>query len=162
MSLAEYLATSYRPDCEYLDGIVVERNLGERDHSRLQGKLYILLSRYEESSELFAFPEQRLQVKSRRYRVPDICVTRGLPPEQIFTTPPLLCVEVLSPEDSLGSMRDRINDYLVFGVENIWLIDPKKKLTFIADAMGIHEVSDAVLSVAGTPIRVDVKSMWPE
>jgi len=39
VSLDEYLRTSYDPDCEYVDGEVVERNLGERDHSKLQGAL---------------------------------------------------------------------------------------------------------------------------
>jgi hypothetical protein len=34
--LAEYLETSYRPDCEYLEGELLERNAGEWDHSRLQ------------------------------------------------------------------------------------------------------------------------------
>ena len=42
VTLSEYLATSYRPDCEYLDGELLERNVGEWDHSRLQ----MLLSRY--------------------------------------------------------------------------------------------------------------------
>jgi len=37
VSLSEYLNTSYRPDCDYLDGELLERNGGERDHSRLQG-----------------------------------------------------------------------------------------------------------------------------
>ncbi len=38
ISVEEYLATSYRPDCDYVDGEVVERNLGEWDHSRLQSQ----------------------------------------------------------------------------------------------------------------------------
>ena len=29
----------YRPDCDYVDGRVVERNLGERDHSKLQAAI---------------------------------------------------------------------------------------------------------------------------
>jgi hypothetical protein len=37
VSLKEYLNTSYRPDCDYLDGELLERNVGEVDHSRLQG-----------------------------------------------------------------------------------------------------------------------------
>ena len=36
VSVEEYLSTDYSPDREYLDGAVVERNLGERSHSRLQ------------------------------------------------------------------------------------------------------------------------------
>src|ERR1035438_7911663 len=36
MTVREYLSTSFRPDCDYVDGEVVERNMGERDHSRMQ------------------------------------------------------------------------------------------------------------------------------
>ncbi len=35
ISMREYLSTSYDPDCDYVDGVVVERNVGEFDHSRL-------------------------------------------------------------------------------------------------------------------------------
>ena len=33
--MEEYLATSYRPDCDYVDGEIEERNLGEKEHSIL-------------------------------------------------------------------------------------------------------------------------------
>ena len=36
ISVAEYLNTSYRPDCDYVNGEVRERNLGEMEHARLQ------------------------------------------------------------------------------------------------------------------------------
>jgi hypothetical protein len=39
----EYLSTAYRPDCDYIDGEVRERNLGEYPHSNLQGRLVIWL-----------------------------------------------------------------------------------------------------------------------
>jgi hypothetical protein len=39
--IAEYLEASYRPDCDYVDGRLVERNVGERDHSILQGEIII-------------------------------------------------------------------------------------------------------------------------
>jgi hypothetical protein len=39
ISVQEYLKTVYRPDCDYVDGVVEERNLGERDHSWIQGRL---------------------------------------------------------------------------------------------------------------------------
>ncbi len=38
--LEEYLHKSYEPDCEYLDGELVERNLGTNSHSRLQESIY--------------------------------------------------------------------------------------------------------------------------
>ena len=33
ISTSEYLRTSYRPDCDYVDGVIEERNLGELDHA---------------------------------------------------------------------------------------------------------------------------------
>jgi hypothetical protein len=39
ISLEEYLNTSYSPDREYRDGVVLERNVGTRSHSFLQTSL---------------------------------------------------------------------------------------------------------------------------
>ena len=36
--LEEYLDTTYRPDCDYVDGEVLERNVGELDHSDVQSE----------------------------------------------------------------------------------------------------------------------------
>jgi hypothetical protein len=40
VSVDEYLRTGYRPDCDYLDGEVVPRNLGEFEHSRAQNERF--------------------------------------------------------------------------------------------------------------------------
>ena len=39
ISIEEYLSHTYEPDCDYVDGHLEERNLGERDHSRLHSVL---------------------------------------------------------------------------------------------------------------------------
>src|SRR5580693_8603432 len=124
--LAEYLNTSYRPDCDYLEGELLERNVGEWDHARLQ----MLLSNYlfirEMKLGILVVPEQRVQVKARRFRVPDIAVLAGpRPAGGIITEPPFLCVEILSPRDRVVEMQERIADYLNFGVRYVWLIDPR-------------------------------------
>lgn len=129
--LSAYLSTSYRPDCDYLDGVVLERNVGERDHSRLQALLagYFLVR--EEQWGVRVFTEQRIQVKPFRFRVPDICVVLGATPdEQIFTQPPLLCIEILSPSDRLAEMQERVDDYLAFGVKHVWLINPQARKAY--------------------------------
>ena len=49
ISVEEYLRTAYEPDCDYVDGEVIERNLGERDHSVLQREfIYYFRSRRRE------------------------------------------------------------------------------------------------------------------
>ncbi len=39
VSVQEYIATSYRPDRDFVDGELQERNLGELEHSLLQGAI---------------------------------------------------------------------------------------------------------------------------
>ena len=155
VTLSEYLATSYRPDCEYVDGELLERNVGEWDHARLQAVLTAYFFNREKELGILVVPEQRVQVKPRRFRVPDITVLAGpRPAAGIITEPPFLCVEILSPSDRVVDMQDRIRDYLDFGVRYIWLIDPATRLTFVHTAEGIQEVRNGVLSTNNPDIRV--------
>jgi Uma2 family endonuclease len=119
-----YLTSVYRPDCDYVDGRVSERNFGERDHSYIQAALGSYFFSRRKALGIEVYPEQRVQVKPQRYRIPDICVVLGGTKEKIFTTPPFLCVEILSPEDRMSRVWERIHDYFKMGVPNVWVIDP--------------------------------------
>jgi len=66
-----------------------------------------------------------VQVSQTRFRVPDVCVALGEAPGQIFRVPPFLCIEILSPEDRVSRVNERMADYLNFGVPYVWLLDPK-------------------------------------
>src|SRR3990172_763719 len=141
----EYLSKSFRPDREYVDGELLERNVGEKDHSKLQMVLSAYLYSRRDELGIHVFPEQRVQVKPTRFRVPDICVVTGEEPqEQIFTTPPFLCVEILSKDDRMSEMQERINDYLSFGVRYVWVIDPRTKQAYVHTSEASHEVKDAL------------------
>ena len=142
VSVQEYLSTSYRPDCDYVDGLVVERNLGERDHSRLQMALSAYLHNRRKTWGISVFPEQRVQVSPTRFRVPDICAVKGEPTEQIFRTPPFICIEILSPEDRLSEMHHRVQDYLQFGVPYVWILDPATRKAYRATPDGLSEISE--------------------
>lgn len=152
--LTEYLTTSYRPDCEYLDGELLERNVGEWDHSRLQGLLFGYLLNREKEWGIIVVPEQRVQVKPTRFRVPDISVLVTPPTGSIIETPPHLCIEILSPSDRMAEMQERIDDYLNFGVRYVWLIHPRTRRAFVYKSEGVHEVKDGVLCTENPEIRV--------
>lgn len=123
LNVREYLRTSYSPDCDYVDGEIQERNVGEFDHAFLQALFVQLFLNNGAAWGVLAVPEQRFQVAPTRFRVPDVCVLRrGKRREQIITTPPLICIEILSPEDSLQAMKQRVDDYLAFGVTHIWIV----------------------------------------
>ncbi len=76
VSVEEYLSTSYPDgDREYIDGQVVERNMGEVDHSDLQTTLAVYFRNHCKS--FWAGAGVRTQVKRTRFRVPDVCLVRG-------------------------------------------------------------------------------------
>jgi len=143
ISVREYLATAYDPDCDYVDGVVEERNLGERDHASLQ--MAVSAYFYERRKEwgIHVFPEQRVQISPTRFRVPDVCVVAGPEPEeQILSVPPFICIEILSPEDRLSKIRERMDDYLKFGVPYVWLLDPRTRKAYRWTTAGMSEVSE--------------------
>src|ERR1022692_989050 len=75
MSVEEYLHTSFDGcDCEYVDGEIVERNMGELGHSTIQYELMRLLGLLAASLGLQIKPEIRIRIGSSRYRIPDIGV----------------------------------------------------------------------------------------
>lgn len=126
VSVEEYIETDYEDgDREYVDGLIVERNLGEQSHSWLQGELVMFFGDRRKTLRTYAFPEQRVQVKPTRFRVPDVCVyIGGRPAEEIFRTPPFLAIEILSKLDRVTYVQGKIGEYLSFGVPFVWLIDP--------------------------------------
>ena len=156
----EYLTTGYEPDCEYRDGLLEERNLGEFDHSFLQGMLVTLFNSQIADWGVFALPEQRVQLRPRRYVVPDLAILRmGTPRERILTRPPLITIEIMSPEDSLRRTTNKAVEYREFGVENIWVIDPETFEAEVHTPEGSTKVADGVLRVPGTPIEVPLEAL---
>ena len=157
----EYLRTSYRPDCDYVDGFVEERNLGEYEHGKVQYRLLRLLGDHESDWKIDVVPECRMQVSANRFRVPDVMVLRrGQKVSRIVREAPLLCIEVLSPEDTWAKVRSRLNDYLAMGVEHVWCFDPDAREARRYTADGFEVVREAELTVAGTEIRVNVGEVF--
>ena len=159
IALDEYLQTSYRPDCDWVDGEVRERNMGDGPHAYLQTFFVKYFGPREEQLGVEVFCERRMEVSPTRFRVPDVMLVRhGDTLERIVRTPPLLCIEVLSPDDTLDSMQDRVDDSLGMGVEHIWILNPRKRTAFRADTGGFHTVEELV--VPGTGIRVATQEVF--
>jgi len=127
VTIQEYLSTSYRPDCDYVDGEIQERNVGTYDHGRLQGAIFAYFYVRRKEWGISVVPEQRVQVSPTRFRIPDVCVILGPPTDQIFREPPFICIEILSPDDRVSRTNERMADYFRFGVPYVWLIDPQTR-----------------------------------
>jgi Uma2 family endonuclease len=139
-AIEEYLETDYSPDREFVDGRVVERHVGEQPHSITQSNvLYSLRRNYP---RLFILPEQRVRTRANRCRIPDVCVALQKSPTDVFETPPLICIEILSRRDEISNVLEKLEEYAAAGVRYIWAVDPRRKKAFSYDG-ALREVTGA-------------------
>jgi len=156
----EYLATVYEPDCDYVDGELIDRNVGEKSHSKVQRWFIAFFFNQRAALGTHVFPEQRIRMGPKKYRVPDVCVVVGEEPEEeVFTTPPFLCIEILSPEDRASRVQHKLSDYLAFGVPNIWVVDPWNRRAFVYTKAGMREAQD-VLETENPKISVELRGIF--
>ena len=162
--VSEYLRTVYHPDCDYVDGEVQERNLGEEWHSSVQKVLAAIFFNQRMHWGLRSYTEQRVQVSGTRYRVPDIClVLASKPLRGIISEPPVLCVEILSPEDRFDRVLERVEDYIRMGVPHVWIIDPISREIWTVQANGGPvPLAGTELTLPGTPVRIPVADIFAE
>ena len=162
VSVYEYLHSVYEHDMDYVDGVLEERDLGEHDHADLQTELAVLFRNHRKEWKVKAVVEQRVQVSPTRYRVPDLCILpaawRRTP---IVTEPPLLCIEVLSPEDRLARMQARCGDYFTMGVNVAWIFDPAQRVAHVLLADGtLTTVHEGTLRLEATAVAVPLADVF--
>jgi Uma2 family endonuclease len=161
LSLDEYLHTSYSPDCDFVDGELEERNLGEYTHGKLQARMATWFTNHEREWLVDPITEQRIRVSPIKVRICDVCLLRSdAPREAVTLTPPLACIEILSPEDRLSRVVTVLEDYRLMGVPNIWLIDPIRRGAFLFDATGLRIVVSGRLDIPGTPIHLVLADLF--
>jgi Uma2 family endonuclease len=142
ISVSEYLHTSYSPDCDYVDGLVMERNVGEWDHADLQGAFIAFFRAKRKLWNIRAVPECRVQVSPSRFRIPDVGVMLGQDrQEPIIRKPPFICIEILSPEDRMPRVQERLDDFLRFGVPHVWVADPRSREGYVCTTDGMTETT---------------------
>jgi Uma2 family endonuclease len=163
VSVDEYLSTVYEHDCEYVDGVIEERDLGEFEHAYVQGLLVSLFFQNRESWGVYPLPEQRVQTQKTHFRVPDVTILReGSKRESILTHPPLLVIEVQSPDVPMRRTSIKASEYLAFGIEHAWVIDPYARVAYRGTESGLELVRSGELTIPGTPIRVSAQDLFAE
>lgn len=158
--IADYLARTTDPDCDYVDGHLMDRHTGEIEHGEAQGRTYayVLLN----TRGFWAGVEIRVQVRADRFRVPDVVVVRGGRPDgRVITAPPEVAVEVLSPEDRAADLQAKIDDYLQFGISTVWVVDPERQRGWIYTTEGAREVLDGLLLNDAGDLRVPLCAVFP-
>jgi len=164
VSEEEYLNTTYEPDCEFEDGVLIERNVGKKRHGRLQALITTYFDRREKLWGIEVLGDVRHRIREGRYMLPDVCIFRvPSPNEQVFTSPPLVWIEILSsPEDRPIRVNEKIRQLLKFGVPNVWAIDSETLEAEIDTPQGRRYANDGVLRVDGTPIELRIDDLDQE
>ena len=162
--VSEYLSSIYHPDCDYVDGELQERNLGTQLHSLVQKVVSAIFWAQRKKWRLRSLTEQRVQVSATRYRIPDVCVVSAEEPiDPILHAPPLLCIEVLSPEDRFSRIQARVQEYQRMGVGHVWIIDPETREIWTAEGMaGLVPLGTGLLPVPGTDATIAVSEIFEE
>jgi Uma2 family endonuclease len=158
ISLSEDLATNYRPDCEYVDGEIRERNVGKWEHARVQALLAAWFISHESQWGIACGTELRVLVSENSVRIPDVVIVTAGPQPDVLTEPPLLVIEILSPDDSYSDTQERAWDYRRMGVETVWIIDPKTRSGRVCS--GAEWVESSRLEVKGTPLYVELPDIF--
>ena len=159
----EYLNTTYRPDRDWINGETKERTMGEQQHAMVQVFFAFLFKMKSRDWDVRVLTEQRVQTSSTNYRIPDVCVVRrATPMEPIVVTPPLLCIDILSREDRMSDIQERVEDYLAMGVQVVWVVDPQRRRAYETLPNGAMQPVPRELTVAGTEIRIPLPDIFEE
>ena len=171
LTLEEFLALpETKPGSEYIDGDVVQKPMPTTDHAIIQGLLSLVFGLFlREKPVAIGGPEWRCVFGppgGERGRLPDFALvlrerlrdTRGDGP---FFGPPDLAVEVMSPDDGMSDVLDKVRFYLENGVRLVWLIDPATRTVMVWSSWGAarlateDDVIDGgdVLPGFSTPVR---------
>jgi Uma2 family endonuclease len=148
VSLEEYLNTSYDPDVEFVDGVLVERNIGDWSHSLIQTNVLFALRRKYPRLKVVA--GLRSNTAATRYRIPDVSVLLAAPHTDYLLDAAFVAVEVLSEDDVMSKVTRKLKEYAAKGVPNIWLIDPREQLMWVYRPPALVEIEETLSTTDGS------------
>lgn len=118
----EYLRLTGKPYREYRGGVLYPKPMPAWSHGIIQSVLAALLRK----PGLHVGSEISVRISAEKILIPDVIVARSVQ-EPYPTEPVLLCCEILSPEDRIGAILAKCEEYHAWGVPFCWVIDPGKR-----------------------------------
>ncbi|MDX2150088.1 MAG: Uma2 family endonuclease [Bryobacteraceae bacterium] len=150
VSAEQYLAMSFDgPDREFVHGEIVERNMGDLDHSTLQIFIGEALRRLRQQANWRVQPELRHRISEGVYRIPDIAVHPATLRDKVPSSPPLIVVEIVSPDDRYSALLEKLREYAEWGVKHIWIVDPQLRQCAVYTTSGLTTVDALSLEEYG-------------
>jgi len=162
ITIDQFLRRDYESEreCEFVDGSLEERTGGEMAHGILHVEVGVWFHKHRDEWKIDCLMSYSVWVSPTRIRVPDLVITSDRLREGIRVTPPLLCVEILSPEDEPVRLLPRLADLAAMGVANIWLLDPAQRTAFTVSEMRLERVTSTRISVPDSPIYLDLPEIF--
>jgi Uma2 family endonuclease len=157
ISIEEYLHTSYEgTDREFRDGEVVERSMPDYPHGKCQGLVVSFFNGLRKKLRLYPCTETRMRLSGKRVLIPDVAVFHQSEPGYVPDSPPLIAIEVLSPDDRLREVQDKLQEYRARGVPHIWLVDPRSRRlwNYGEELKGVEALGIPELDIEITPADI--------
>lgn len=140
ISLEQYLHTSFPDlDQEYRGGELVERSLPTYLHGKTQAILVAWFLALRGKVTLFPCVETRMKLRPDLVLIPDVAVFYPSEPSPVPDQPAFVAIEILSPDDRMNAVREKLEAYRAWGVPHVWLVDPEGHRLYTCDA-GLTEV----------------------
>jgi Uma2 family endonuclease len=140
-----------------ITGVSEETNGGDFNHSFLKIAIAAALT----GQGLRAYISPHLEVKAGRFRISDLLV---LAPGQkrarrYLKTAPYIVIEILSSEDRVGELREKLDDYLAMDIPNIWVVDPDAHTLTVHHSREAHTFTDRVTASDGA-VSIDLLDIF--
>jgi Uma2 family endonuclease len=162
LTLEQYLQTSYHPDCDFVDGVLEERNVGGTKHGLLQMQLGYWFVAHRKHWCVRAVGELRTLIGNRTVRIPDVAIVADDEAlnEELRMTPLFIAIEILSPDDRFPRVIPRLRDFLTMGVPHVWLLDPVDRVAYTYSEHGLKLVEEPRIAIPGSPIYIDLPEIF--
>jgi Uma2 family endonuclease len=156
LSVEEYLRLADKPTSEYREGVLYPKAMPTKLHGILEFELVAVLRRLG----LDAVAEVTVRVSPAKFLLPDVIAAPVLQ-SPYPTEPVLLCCEVLSPEDRLGTTLAKCEEYHAWGVPFCWVVDPIKRSAWEYHSAGEPERVTGTLRAGEFSVSLeDLFSAW--
>ncbi len=154
-SIEDYLnGPAPEPDVEYVDGELRERPIVQRIHGRLQSMISAWFEQHVEEWGVVPAVEVRTKVSKSRVRLPDLMLSASGYPHQIQLDPPLIVIEIVSPNETFAELFEKLDDYETMGVLNLWVIHPAQRRGWTVRDGSLHRTER--FAVTDSPIYLDL------
>jgi prevent-host-death family protein len=165
---------------EYINGEITIMESPDMKHQELIGRLHLIFSEYfkDKKCKVFLAPFDvkfiKKDLKEPDVMQPDLLIACDISRDTVtknsrYMGTPSLIIEILSQNTRSRDMIDKLNTYMLSGVKEYWIADPKNETILIycfndcdIDMLNSYEKGTTALSYTFTGLRVNVADLFKE